>query len=237
MLFKSLVGSHNYNLNTETSDKDWKAFVYPTFEDLYKGKMFSEATITDTEDVDIHDIRKLPELFWKANINFVEILHSNEIKYFSTPRELLEIFNLKDEISKMNLPYLFNACVGMHLEKMKRLDKASDGTQHLLDAYNYNTKEALHAYRVLDFLERFADNGFSSFRIAMTYEERRNYMLTIKDGKYSREEFIDFAGEKLQFVLIHYKEKYMAQKPNEELKLHLEDLVMNLVKKEIINQK
>ena len=33
--FKSLVGSHNYNLNIETSDKDYKVFVFPTFDDLY----------------------------------------------------------------------------------------------------------------------------------------------------------------------------------------------------------
>ena len=27
VLFQSLVGSHNYNLNTETSDKDYKIFL------------------------------------------------------------------------------------------------------------------------------------------------------------------------------------------------------------------
>ena len=36
-LIKALVGSHNYNLNTETSDKDYKVFVLPTFNELYKG--------------------------------------------------------------------------------------------------------------------------------------------------------------------------------------------------------
>ena len=42
VVFKALVGSHNYNLNDETSDKDYKYFVLPTFDDLYTGKMFSQ---------------------------------------------------------------------------------------------------------------------------------------------------------------------------------------------------
>ena len=37
--FKSLVGSHNYNLNTPESDKDYKVFVLPkqiVFEEINK---------------------------------------------------------------------------------------------------------------------------------------------------------------------------------------------------------
>lgn len=40
---KAIVGSHNYNLNTDTSDKDYKYFVLPTFDELYCGKFFSRA--------------------------------------------------------------------------------------------------------------------------------------------------------------------------------------------------
>ena len=40
-LFRVLTGSHNYNMNTPESDKDYKIFVLPTFDDLYHGKEFS----------------------------------------------------------------------------------------------------------------------------------------------------------------------------------------------------
>ena len=40
-VLKALVGSHNYNLNTESSDKDYKYFVLPTLDDLYDGTIFS----------------------------------------------------------------------------------------------------------------------------------------------------------------------------------------------------
>lgn len=40
VVLKALVGSHNYNLNTESSDKDYKYFVLPTLDDLYNGTIF-----------------------------------------------------------------------------------------------------------------------------------------------------------------------------------------------------
>lgn len=79
MAFKALVGSHNYNLADENSDKDYKMFVLPTFEDLYKGKMYSKQIIGETEDLDVHDIRKIVNLFYKSNINFIEVLFTNEL--------------------------------------------------------------------------------------------------------------------------------------------------------------
>ena len=38
---RALVGSHNYNLNDESSDRDYKVFVFPNFGDLYKGKRYT----------------------------------------------------------------------------------------------------------------------------------------------------------------------------------------------------
>ena len=74
-LFRALVGSHNYN-NTPESDKDYKIFIAPTFDDLYFNKQFSNSIIGETEDYDIHDIRKVSHLWWKANVNFIEVLFS-----------------------------------------------------------------------------------------------------------------------------------------------------------------
>ena len=81
VVFKALVGSHNYNLNTETSDKDYKYFVLPTFEDIYYNKTISKNVVSEDVDYTVHDIRKLPMLWWKTNINFVEPLFSREVMY------------------------------------------------------------------------------------------------------------------------------------------------------------
>ena len=114
--FKALFGSHNYNLQTQESDRDYKYFVIPTFEDLYKGKFFSTSHVGDGDDYDVHDIRQLPNLWWKANINFLEVLFSEEYNFAGIDGvlygRLAQIWKLKDKIARMNLPYLFNACVG-----------------------------------------------------------------------------------------------------------------------------
>lgn len=247
-VFKALVGSHNYNLNvgeienTKTgekfpaSDKDYKVFVLPTFEDLYKGNMYTKQTIGDKEDLDMHDIRKLPNLLYKANINFVEVLFSNEIIINDElGREqkfmLSKIFENKDELARMNLPYLYNACGGMFLNKMKLLKKGTDGTQHLVDTFGYDTKQALHAYRVLDFVVRFANTDFEDFKKAMTYnEQEREFMLDIKHGFFTLESFENFIKFYHEAKFKQLKEKYHSFKPNQELKDKLDNIIMELVK-------
>ena len=60
VVFKTLVGSHNYGLNRKGSDKDYKVYLAPTFDDLYEGNKFSHQTVSFAVDMDYHDIRKLP---------------------------------------------------------------------------------------------------------------------------------------------------------------------------------
>lgn len=233
-VFKALVGSHNYNLNVDeiknintgdrfiTSDRDYKVFVLPTFEDLYKG--------------DMYDIRKLPNILYKANINFIEVLFSNEIiinDELGREQKLMlsKIFENKDEISKMNLPHLYNSCGGMFLSKMKLLKKGTDGTQHLVDTFGYDTKQALHAYRVLDFIVRFANTDFEDFKKAMTYnEQEREFMLDIKRGLFTLESFENFVKFYYEAKFKQLKEKYHSFTPNQELKDKLDNIIMEIVK-------
>lgn len=226
-VMKALVGSHNYNLSTPESDKDYKIFVMPTILDLYKGKMYSKATISSTFDYDLHDVRKLSQLFWKANINFLEVLYSTE--YYIFNRHIKEIYDLRKEIVRMNLPYLYNACRGMHFEKMKRLDKSSDGTQFFVEQHGYNTKEALHAYRVLDFIIRFATTEFEDFEWAMRYDEQgREKMLTIKNGEFSKDQFENLVFDKMKTFNAH-RDLYCRQIPNQELIDRLEQIIYSMV--------
>ena len=50
-VLKALVGSHNYNLNTPESDKDYKLFVLPTYDDLYERKDYSVSVESSKEDI------------------------------------------------------------------------------------------------------------------------------------------------------------------------------------------
>lgn len=238
--FKAQVGSHNYNLNDETSDKDYKYFVLPTFHDLYYGKMFSTAKIGKQVDFDVHDIRKLGELLWKANINFLEVLYSKDIQHtYKAGKEerkywqIEEIFNMKKELVTMNLPYLFKACKGMYFEKMKRLEKGTEGTIHLVEKYGYDTKQALHAFRVMNFCVRFRMTNWD-FEHALVYEEdARNHFLAIKNGKYSLERVKEEANKYYNKVFIPNEVYFLAKEPKEEVRGKLENLIESLVKENL----
>lgn len=235
IVFKALVGSNNYNLQTPESDKDFKVFTFPDFTDLYYGRMQASSFIGKEVDYDYHDIRKIVDLFWKANLNFIEVLYSDEVNIVTQHPEIMEIFVMRKELVTMNLPYLYSSCKGMFYNKMKYLEKGTEGTQHLVEKYHYDTKQAMHAYRILDFGIKYAISDFDDFKAVMKYfkDSEREWMLQLKNGYYSLEEFKQLA--ELTFKKYEtYENKYMSMQPNEETKQKLEALVMSLVRRKIM---
>ncbi|WP_151035737.1 nucleotidyltransferase domain-containing protein [Bacillus wiedmannii] len=231
VVLEALTGSHNYNLATVGSDKDYKIFTAPTFEDLYTGNRYKKNIITNTIDKDIKDIRQLTDLLWKSNISYLEILFSNSIDAVGG---LYELLGLKDEIARINLPQLFKSTGGMHNERLKRLEKPTDGTQHLVDMYGYNTKEAMHDFRGMKLLADFEANGFTGFEEALRYDDsERQAILDIKNGIFTKDEFIKFTTDYHDNVFAPLKEKYCSQKPNEELKEHMCNIVKDVVEESI----
>ena len=236
--FKSLVGSHNYNLNTPESDKDYKVFVLPTFDDLYFNNSFSKSYIGETEDFDTHDIRKCSSLWYKANVNFLEVLFS---KRFLVNAELddksklliYQIYDMRNDIAKMNLKYLYDACIGMHYNKMKYLEKGTEGTKHLVEKYGYDTKQAVHAWRILDFLRAFADNEFTDFKAAIWYSEdnlKRNFLLDLKNGMFSLNEYKEIVTNTFNHVEENYKDIYRGQELDENTNNKLLEVIKELVR-------
>lgn len=179
IVVKALVGSHNYNLNTASSDKDFKYFVMPFFEDLYRGTFYSKAEHGDGFDSDIHDIRKLPELIWKANINFVEVLFSKDLTYEGG---LSFVFENSERWATMNLPAFKNATYGTHLMKMKKLhDK-------------YDAKSASHALRCLYVLSQYV--ACESMAHALWFTgEKKDILLAVKNSELTECEFLYLVRE------------------------------------------
>jgi hypothetical protein len=234
VVLKALVGSHNYNLANEESDKDYKVFITPTFEELYNGTQFSKQIITPTEDNDIHDIRKLSNLFFKANVNFLEVLASNEIIIPDGNPEINKIYEMRKDIFKMNLPHLYNACKGMYYNKMKLVHKGTEGTQHLVDAYGYDTKQALHAYRSLKVIVDFEATNFEDFAGAIRYSgEDLQFMLEVRHGFYKFEVFENFIDHYMDSQFTQLAKKYNEQPVNLELKAEIDNLIMSLVKRNL----
>jgi uncharacterized protein len=236
--FSAIVGSHNYMLNTPASDKDRKVFVLPTFEDLYKGNMHSESLVTETEDYDVHDVRKLGHLFYKANVNFLEVLYTTEFGFAGDARlykHVMNIFDMKDEIVTMNLPYLFNACGGMYKNKMNSVNKGTEGTKHLVEQFGYDTKQLMSAYRIINFIVRFHATHFKDFKKAMTYDDKLQHgvMMSMKNGDWPKDEALEYVQTYHDNYFVPLKEVYHAQPVREDVREKLDSIIMAMVKEEV----
>lgn len=232
ILFSALTGSHNYNLNDKNSDKDYKYFVLPTFDDLYKGETYTTQKVGEVLDYSVYDVRKLSNLLWKSNVNFLEVLYSKEIEDRGYS-DIAEIFSMRDKISTMNLPYLYHACKGMYFECKKRIKKGNENTQHLVEKYGYDTKAVLSAHRILDVLERFYNSEFD-FEYAIRYSDfEREFLLSIKHGLYSFETTLTGLEYKLQNTIKIYEPIYTSYTPDLDTKKELDDIIKRLVKNNI----
>ena len=241
-VFKALVGSHNYNLNTPESDKDYKLFVLPTFDDLYNKHDYTKSIDSDTEDIVVYDIRKMSHLFYRANVNYLEVLYSNEAEILLSKEhpsyyDFKIILTQREQICKMNMPYLFAACKGMYFNKTKSM--LGKNSKDFDEKLGYAPKHAMGAYRIMDFLERYkyfieiqADHPF---KLAITYLEgkEKDELLSIKNGVYSLEQITAILNAKYKRSISICEEYYTSMEPNDTLKEWLDNRLKKLVKDNI----
>lgn len=227
IVVSAVVGSHNYNLNTENSDTDCKYFVMPTFEDLYRNQAFSKADQSADFDYDCHDVRHLANLIWRANINFIEVLFSKDVWF---DEGLNFLFNTPEKWASMNLPTFKNATYGMHLMKMKELHKGTEKTDVLIEKFGYDTKQACHALRCLYVLEGYWNT--KSMASALWFEgDRRNTLLSVKAGKFTELEFMEIVQDWNVCFKSEVEAFYDSIAPDEEAKTELDNLMFEFVKK------
>lgn len=227
IFIEATVGSINYNLTDEKSDTDFKQFVCPTFEDLYTNNQYSSSYTSDCYDYTVHDIRKFSYLLYKANINFVEVLFAKQSMFHS---DLKWVEEHKYDLSTMNLPYLYNACIGMYHEKVKRLHKGTETTQILVDNYGYDTKQAMCAFRVLDFITRMAKNNFD-FGKSIYYSDNdpmHNILMDMKRGRFTEDIFMTMLEDKRKYAL-EYEELFKRKEVNNKLKDDFDKVIKKAV--------
>lgn len=234
-LWGSIFGSWNYNLNTEGSDMDVRLYTQPTFDDLYEGERYVEKICEkDKDDYDFHDIRRLPNLLFKANITWLENLYSDYQMICNDG--INKIIDMRDEIVVMNIPKMYSTTIG-HVEKKIKLVRKGHGTkstQGMVDKIGYDTKELVHAIRMVDFVKRFHANGFNNFGECLKYtgQEREN-MLEYRNGRYSKDEALELM-KKAHCELVEIKDAFISLEPNLETLSRLENIVREIVREGMI---
>lgn len=240
--FTTLVGSHNYNLNTPESDKDYKAFFIPSFDELYSGEKYSKALTSDSEDIEYHDLRKLPDMLWKSNVNFLEVLFSVEVKKENTEfgDVYKELRDRNEEIARMNLSYLFDACMGMYNKKYREYQRdlnyiMQDNMTNSEQWKAKVNKHAMSALRILNFLDRYANTGFTDFQSSIWYEDTdktKSHLLDVRYGKV--ENLNDKLQETEMLVVGKLKELYKSQKPELNMQQYVYDTIKSYIENYIV---
>lgn len=229
--FKALVGSHNYNLNNENSDKDYKVFYYPTFDDMYNGDKTSKHKTSTDMDIEYHDIRKLPDMLWKSNVNFIEVLFSQEV--VAKDKLYSELHKIREDIASMNLPYLWDACYGMMYQKLREVKREMEYT----DTNSAKVSKSLYqARRIYRFLYSYADSEFTNFAdsIYIKKQSTRDYILSVKSGGHSYEEEYSFLEGWLNSKdMTKIKSMYKSMERQEHVSEKVKGIVKGYVMREI----
>ena len=228
VVFKAQVGSYLHNTMLPNSDKDFKTFYYPTFDTLYQlNDQKSKSKVTDSEDNEWHDIRKLADLLINSNETYLGVLFSDNIE--SPERVTLLVQNLvhnRESIARMNLPKLIDSMMGMFNQHVKRYHRDLEQGETVKAG-----KSAAAALRIANVAYVYALSGFRDFASAIRFKDNDPIRLTIlgiKAGEMDPE-YIEHRLDDYKSLLEGVKGLYKANEPNvpvqeavrEMIKLHV----------------
>ncbi len=225
-------GSVNYNLHDENSDVDYVIFFMPTYDEIYERKIISYERKLPRIDIIAHDIRKLPDLIKNSSLNILELSCSVSIirseNYIEANNMLYNIFEAnKDRLANINLRSLYESTLSNFNTRYNKIFKGDslERDNIYIQSYGYDTKQAMTAYRCLDFLARFIESGHK-IKPAIVYNgEDRAKLLEIKYGKYSIEAVKVLLDKK------HKEIKLLRNEYNKEIDMQLYTEIYSEVKK------
>ncbi|MNQ36053.1 putative nucleotidyltransferase [compost metagenome] len=229
VVLEMLSGSRNRNLNTVTSDVDIKQFLMPTFEDLYTGEVFKDFKPTPEKDVEIHDIRRLEQLLYKANMTYIELLFAVEINTYGH-KAMQKLIDMREEIARMNLWKFYKSSMGMYNRQMKDMQNATSHTnKQMIQEYGYIPKKGMMALHFLRVVKKYHASGFTDFANSIWYTgAERDEMLDYKHGSLTYKEMTDLLHKEYAETIL-LEEDYQKQDFNEDTYIRLQELLRTFV--------
>lgn len=198
ILFTTLVGSKLYGLNNEFSDTDIKGFGIPELRYIIgmdeQEQIDSKNGLEGREKIEstIFGLKKYLKLAASGNPTILEIAFAYRVKdaiITETSRgQIINQFVRKNLITKDIYP-AYRGYFQQQLKKLMREGDRQGKRQNLIDQYGYDTKFAMHAYRLgCQAVEMLTDPD--NFSPAMS-GFKREYAMSIREGMISYEMLID----------------------------------------------
>lgn len=143
----TLQGSQNYGTDHEGSDVDSKFIIVPKVEAMLRRVSVSqELVLPDNSHVAIKTFPEFAELFFKGNVNNLEILYTPYV--FPGSGLLDRIRPLRTQIVKSVEQTLLNASFGMMIQKRRSMLKGTVTTAPFVEKHGYDCKDAIHILRL-----------------------------------------------------------------------------------------
>lgn len=233
--YVGLYGSQNYDLDNENSDVDAKAIVVPSFDELIEFKGKSKSFSFEDGILDVKDVRLMFEQFLKMNINFLEILFTDDFVYNTFYEgEVLELRDMAEDIAASNKVRLLRSNLGMMRSKFNSVFMISSSNADEVVLYGYSPKDAASVLRVGEFLFSYLDRGLS-FKEALSIKssEKESLIRKVREGSVDRNFVFQVYEEEMakvnKFASI-FTSSY-EEKQNYEVASHLKDLERRIIEK------
>ncbi len=153
--FISLYGSQNYWLDTPSSDKDFKAVILPSLDDLVNNSQPISTTIEHKWwQIDLKDIRVFTENVCKMNPVYLETLYSPYSNIYN--ERMFNIIDERDKLVKEMSPLIYKWAYGQILQKVKAFDHPFPSIKDKVEKYWYDPKQLHHIARLF-FLIRWLE--------------------------------------------------------------------------------
>lgn len=233
LILGGIVGSFNYGLDDTLSDTDIRYYVMPTLDDLLRSRKRRRIFLDGESDVQVHDIRRFPYFLNMGDLNQISVLFSPRLyigeSYTGLSHVLLE---RREEIAASVSSNIYSWGKSMFEKKMGQLDSFKLN-EIVYQKNEYNTKAAAQAIYHIKMIEKYLYNleydVENPLKKALDCKDIREEILAIKNGKYTREEFLKMADDAFSLYAMIDRNSpsnmpgWVVATINDEIKKHIGD--------------
>lgn len=233
------VGSDVYNTRLETSDLDWKHYMFPSVEDLYANQQPSYERHEPGNDRVYRDARLLAHQLKRTNLNTLEVLYSPRLDVHPS---LAELVDSRDDLARVDLPRFFDSTLGTFRQHRDAFRRSLDDVNHAATVrHGYDPKPYAHLHRLRYLLTTYMEHDFDSLRPALRFPDGdpfRDVLLALRGGVHTVDEAVHMT-ETLEQDVVRLKAAYHARPPGAteaELGVWLDELVKGAVLADLARQ-